>query len=167
MYCKQCGKEYQGKEKLCKKCGIALTPGRSPNPKKGVNKWVIIAVVAIAAALVAVFLVIGLRDMVPSALAGVWYDEQGVGPRFEFKPEHVLEYSSPAFNGAGSYEFDASTGEGMLYTDIDSFEAAEFTCDGKTLEWGGLIFTHAYTDQVDLTETIKDMMDELTKTQDD
>lgn len=66
MYCKKCGKDYKKTKKVCKECGIALTPGRSPGKKGNNNKKFIIIGIAIFAVIIAFFLIVGLSGLFPA-----------------------------------------------------------------------------------------------------
>lgn len=63
MYCKKCGKDYKKNKKVCKDCGIALTPGKSPGKKGDSNKKFIIIGIAVFVVIVAFFLIVGLSGI--------------------------------------------------------------------------------------------------------
>ncbi len=66
MYCKKCGKEYKKDKKVCKDCGIALTPGKSPEKRGSSNKTFIIVGIIVFIVIVAFFLIVGLGGATPA-----------------------------------------------------------------------------------------------------
>ncbi len=162
MYCKNCGKEYPKEKKICKDCKIALTPGTSPaSANKGVNKKFIIIGVVLAAAVIALFLIIGLSGMVPADLKGEWYETTGMGGMLEFMPNGELSYNIFGEDKVGSYEYNSASKKGKLA--LDEKEMADFTCDGVTIEMDGAKYTRQYVEQMDFSEIFEGIADNLDK----
>ncbi|MGI5848536.1 MAG: hypothetical protein ACOX8Q_00460 [Christensenellales bacterium] len=159
MYCKKCGKDYPKEKRVCKDCGIALTPGVSPvSKKRGIKRMLIIGS-AMIVIVVAVFLIIGLGGMVPSKLKGTWYETTGLGGTLEFKPYGVLQYKIMGHESEGSYQYDGAIEEGNMTRQIGNEpRVSEFTCDGITIELDGATFTKKYVQQQDLGSLIKDQI---------
>ena len=153
MYCKKCGKEYKKDKKVCKECGIALTPGVSPKTKNKSNARVMIIAGAVVVIVIAVFLIIGLGGMVPAALQGTWYETTGMGGTLAFKSYGELD--SVVFGVAykGTYQYDGATQQGIISRNTTDEEGdLEFTCDGTTLEVSGATFTKQYVEQQTLDD---------------
>lgn len=156
MYCKKCGKDYDKKKKICKDCGIALTPGTSPaTAKKGINKIAIVIIGVVMLAVIAVFLIVGLSGMVPQDLKGEWYEVSGFGGELKFMPNGVLEYTIFGEPKEGSYEYNSSIGQGNLSMEEENM--SEFTCDGLTIEMDGAKFTRQVVEQMDFSEIIESL----------
>lgn len=142
MYCKKCGKDYPKTKKVCKECGIALTPGKSPGKKKNSNKSFIITGIAVLVVITAVFLIIGLGGMIPRNLNGVWSwtDQSGLSSSLEFKSGGAVEWKTLDIPTTGNYTYNESTGEGNVYIGPNKTEHA-FTCNGATLVIDGNTYT--------------------------
>lgn len=142
MYCKKCGKDYPKTKKVCKDCGIALTPGISPGKKTKSNKGFIITGIVVLVVITAVFLIIGLGGMVPKQLDGVWSwsDQSGLSSTLEFKSAGAVEWKISEIPTSGSYTYNESTGEGNVYTGANK-TAHAFTCNGTTLVIDGNTYT--------------------------
>ena len=158
MYCKKCGKDYPKEKKVCKDCGVALTPGVSPKTKNTARSRMLIISGAVVVVVVAVFLIIGLGGMVPSALQGTWYETTGMGGTLEFKSYGELESVVFGVAYSGTYQFDSATQQGTITRAITDEEGnMEFTCDGTTLEVSGATFTKKYVEQQTLDDLLGGM----------
>ena len=163
MYCKECGKEYPKKSKMCKKCGIALSGGAAPITKNTKSKKVIIISVVVGLLVAAALLTVGLVGLVPDKITGTWYEVTGNGPVFEFKSFGKLIYSSAIINGEGTYQFDNATGLGMVDMQNEDFPPKEFTCDGATLEWDSMTFSREFVERFDFKGVLDQAIGEVTK----
>lgn len=65
MYCKKCGKSYPKAKKVCADCGLALVNGVNPNTRnEKLKKGPIIIFSVLVVVIVAVFLILGLTDII-------------------------------------------------------------------------------------------------------
>jgi predicted nucleic acid-binding Zn ribbon protein len=134
MYCRKCGKDYPKSRKVCKECGTALTPGKSPGKKNKSNTKMIVIGGSILAIILAFFLIIGVGGMLPQQLKGTWRDQGGLMGTVEFKPGGVVEWSA---GSDSTYSYNAGTGQGTITADGG---AHPFTCDGNTLILDGATY---------------------------
>lgn len=146
MYCKKCGKDYPKNKKICKDCGIALTPGKSPGSRKNSDKRMLIIGCSVLLVIIAVFLIIGLGGMLPQQLKGTWYDQAGVAGTIEFKPGGSVQWTASGALNGGNYSYNGGTGEGSIKLQ-DQENAHKFTCDGTTLTMDNVTYTKEYASQ--------------------
>lgn len=142
MYCKKCGKDYPKAKKVCKECGVALTPGKSPGKKGNNNKKFIITGIIVFAIIIAVFLIIGLGGMIPQNLQGVWTwsDQASIKTTLEFTSGNTVTWTTITIPQNGTYTYNSATGEGKINIGTNNAEHA-FTCNGTSLTMDGNTYT--------------------------
>lgn len=161
MYCKNCNKDYTKKDKLCKKCGIALVPGKAQSEDKGINKKVIIIGVAVALVVVAAFLTVGLLGMVPSDIKGTWYEIYGADYEYEFLTFGKIEFKGNGQTYAGTYEYDSSTKTGKIFPEENSGEDRDFSFGNATITMGDATFTREYVEQFSPESIFDEILEKL------
>ena len=161
MYCKNCNKDYTKKDKLCKKCGIALVPGKAKSEDKGISKRVIIIGIAVAVVIVAAFLTVGLLGMVPSDIKGTWYEIRGNDFEYEFSTFGKVEIGGTGKDYTGTFEYDSDTKTGKIIPDEDAGGVREFSFENATITMGDSIFTREYVEQFTPEAIFDQILDQL------
>lgn len=160
MFCSKCGYSNADDAAFCVNCGAALGSGNaqpaaqtyvplgpySPQagfaaPKKSKSGLIagVIAgsVVLVAAVVILVILLTG------TAITGQWYSDE-LGVVLDFTSGGTVTSHTSGGTAQGSFTYDGSRGEGMLYADGETYE---FEVYGHEMNITGIgIFTQAGTD---------------------
>ena len=83
----------------------------------------------------AVFLAIGIPEIVSERLKGTWYDKTGKMGYIIFNSQSKAEWYTSGLGETDDYTFD-----GNKVTITTSFSKYEFTCDGNALSIDGTTF---------------------------
>lgn len=150
MYCKKCGKDYPKDKKICKDCGIALSPGHPHSPDKNSKLRFIIICCVVGALILAAFLIIGIPSVIAhqeelnlNKIKGTWYDQAGSRGIIQFEEGGKAKWTEwLIFDNEYQYTYDGQNGTLSL-----NGQEFKFTCDGTTLSVDGATFTKNYVEQ--------------------